>query len=236
VPLAHTILYHRRPSLLVTARHRARNAATTNLSALVVEAYTSSSSSSRRSQLHRRGSVTTSRELYVAGPENGAAPLRLQLTLTEHPATSATAQVVCGGGSGGTALPSADRRLLSVHVQTLDGDPSRLREIHRERVAGRRRSWLVRLHLRRGESLDRAATANIGGPTTVPTQHASSAIEVVARAQDDSEAPAVYATPFGGEGQPPPPRSGPVVEVELGMARAGLMRVQVCTFAHVPEF
>jgi hypothetical protein len=42
VPLAQTILYHKRPSMIVTARRPARNAARTDLSSLVLEVFASS--------------------------------------------------------------------------------------------------------------------------------------------------------------------------------------------------
>eukprot|EP01051_Picozoa_sp_SAG22_P014903 SAG22_NODE_1873_length_3393_cov_2.088342_1_plen_297_part_00 len=197
VPLAHTVLYHRRPSLAVTARYPARNAATTDLSALVIEAFTSGGDAAT-TLATTTTTTTTTRELHL--PSSGAdneAPIHLELT--EHAA--AVSAAVDDEGSGCTR---AGGRRLSVRIV----DPAA--QLHRDQ----RRSWLVRVHLGRGERLlSPVTTATI---TTVIDPSSNSAIEQ-------------YSSPFGGEGKAPPPLAGAVVEMEATEAAALEMCVDLAT-------
>ena len=210
VPLAHTILYHKRPSLAVTARHAARNAATTDQSALVIEAYTSAHHGGDATE--EEGITLTSRDLFVSPNEP---PLRIELT--EHSTDSVAAQAACGGHD------SSRHRLISVHVPA-----SALSETNGGAQGDR--SWLVRLHLGRGESLlsHTAATAAALNRqythNTAAAETAATMVEIPALALGSK----AYATPFGGEGRGPPAGSGPVVEVEMGGGAMAMGVIEVC--------
>ena len=99
VPLEQTVLYHRRPSIAVTARRKGRNAATTDVDDLVVEAFPSSGAS---------GTQRTTRELWSSDGRVGAT-----VELEEHAAGSAAAAAHCEGRDVDQA---ASMRLLTLRV------------------------------------------------------------------------------------------------------------------------
>ena len=109
VPLSETVLYHRRPSLAVTARRIGRNAATTELRDLVIEAYPSSSLTRGAVVGTTAPVITTARELLSDGRSSSLDPHGWSdelLTMSEHASGSELALLHCGG----------EQRLLSLSI------------------------------------------------------------------------------------------------------------------------
>ena len=174
VPLAETVLYHKRPALAVTAWKIGRNAATTDVSDLVIEGFPSSA------QAFGAESVTTTRELLAAG-SGGAV-----LTMTEHAPGSDLAVSHCGGGSA-----SLQRLLTVVINESADASASRqwLLRVHLSA-----REQFIRI----AEDSDESATlaqklaplgpgepqvAPVGGEGARPSSKAGEVVELTVAAQ-----------------------------------------------------
>eukprot|EP01052_Picozoa_sp_SAG31_P006119 SAG31_NODE_278_length_18608_cov_10.304284_11_plen_452_part_00 len=115
VPLEQTVLYHKRPSLAVTAHKKTagQNAATTDLTDLIVEAYPSF-----RVARSSTGVVVSKRHLIDASAQHA------MLKMTEHEPNSEPAITYCGGFSrliavdisGGKAMEFHKKWLLRIHL------------------------------------------------------------------------------------------------------------------------
>jgi hypothetical protein len=205
VPLTETILYHRRPSLAVTARKKAsgQNAATTDITNdLIIEAFPSTSLPAATAQgetVVGAGAVLTRREVL-----SGSAATAL-LEMVEHPAGSDAALAHCASDSPATEGAGEQPRLITLTVcDTAEGNGD-------EEEEGRR--WLVRVHLSPNETLQPTTNADNDRKGKERMGIADDMLTL-----SPLEEGAAQTAPLGGEGARPSSQAGHVVELQIPAA------------------
>lgn len=211
VPLTETILYHRRPSLAVTARKQSsgQNAATTDITNdLIIEAFPSTSLPAAEGEMAAgAGAVLTRREVL-----SGSAATAL-LEMVEHPAGSDAALAHCASDSPApepTEGAGEQQRLITLTARdTAEGNGD-------EEEGGRR--WLVRVHLSPNETLQ--PKTNTGNDNSKGQERMEIADGM--RTLSPLEEGAAQTAPLGGEGARPSSQAGHVVELKIAaVAGAG---------------
>lgn len=205
VPLTETIVYHRRPSVAVTAQKKfpGQNAATTDFSTLVVEAFASPGVVS--------GSVAVTRR-EVLLPEEAPGGLQtnyIAVDMIEHSAESATSLARCANASQARAT---QQRLMTVTIR--DSGPRNQVKLEESpaappaAVVGDARRWLLRVHLSPGQKPEDVRLLNTNAQ--MADRALANATHMMALAPLTVGAP--QPAPMGGEGMPPSWKAGFVLE------------------------